>query len=351
MHIDLRRRRQVGGHQHRRPVDDVEADDVLADDVDAVRIVEPVALEQLAVLGVVERGDVVAERVDPDVHHLVGIARHGHAPAVTATGLARDGEILQPLVDEREHLLAAVLRLDQHFVTGDQVAQSILVGGEAEEVVLLVDPLRLGAVDRAALVDQLLRLVEALALDAVEPLVMTGVDVAVGGDHLPQLLRAGRVARVGAGPDEIVSREMQRTAQRLEPRRVAIDEIADGDALALGGLDVGEGVLVGAGEKSGVVAVLAVPAGEHVALDRLQREADVWLAVDVGDRRGDVKALLGHGGPPQDTKTRPVAVRGTRDAIALVVPPWFARASRRWPWSLRLGSPVMSGRGGAVIAR
>ena len=56
----------------------MKAHDVLADHV---QIGRPVAAKFLAVyIGIVDGGDVIGERVDPDIHHMLGIAGDWNAP-------------------------------------------------------------------------------------------------------------------------------------------------------------------------------------------------------------------------------------------------------------------------------
>ena len=103
MAVDLLRQRDPGRHQESRPIDGVEADDVLADQMDVGR---PVALPQLRIVRIAEAGDVVGQRIEPDVHHMIGAARHRHAPVEAG---ARDAEVVEPALDEAQHLVAAAL--------------------------------------------------------------------------------------------------------------------------------------------------------------------------------------------------------------------------------------------------
>ena len=88
--IDLRQR-QSGGHQKCRPVDAVEAGDLLADEVQVGR---PEFLEFGLVCGIIaavaEGGDVVGQRVEPDVDDVLLVAGNGDAPGEAG---AADGEI------------------------------------------------------------------------------------------------------------------------------------------------------------------------------------------------------------------------------------------------------------------
>lgn len=67
----LLRQRQVERHEENRPVDGVETDDVLADEVQVCR---PITLELLggvAVAVITDAGDVVCERVKPNIHDVL----------------------------------------------------------------------------------------------------------------------------------------------------------------------------------------------------------------------------------------------------------------------------------------
>ena len=84
-------------HQEDGPVDGVEAGDVLADDVQLLAAL-PVLLVQLARIAVrvvPETGDIVGERVQPDVDDMAAVKVDGNAPC---EGGARDAQILQPLL-------------------------------------------------------------------------------------------------------------------------------------------------------------------------------------------------------------------------------------------------------------
>ena len=87
--------------------------------------------------GVVQRGEVVAERVPPDVDDLARVTGDRDAPAAGALGAAGDGEVREPAVDEGQDLVAALGRLDADRAVGDEAAQLAGVAGQPEEPVLL----------------------------------------------------------------------------------------------------------------------------------------------------------------------------------------------------------------------
>ena len=75
-------------HQKCRPIHRVEADDVLADDVYVRRPVAPV---RIALVGKADAGDVIGQRIDPDIHHVLGVIGHLDAPVERR---ARDRQVL-----------------------------------------------------------------------------------------------------------------------------------------------------------------------------------------------------------------------------------------------------------------
>ena len=87
MRDDPLRRRQAGRHQERRPVQRVLADDLLADQV---RHGRPEALDARGCRRIVgaeaERGQVVRQRVEPDVHHVLRDRRAPGCPTGTTSG-------------------------------------------------------------------------------------------------------------------------------------------------------------------------------------------------------------------------------------------------------------------------
>ena len=119
-------------HQHNGPVDGVESENILADEVD---VGGPVFFELLAVLSVhVKAGecDVVAQCVDPYVDDVTGRKLNGNAPCEGGAGYA---QILQAGTDEVvEHFVLSGFGLDELGVILDVFFQHGSVLGELEEV-------------------------------------------------------------------------------------------------------------------------------------------------------------------------------------------------------------------------
>ena len=303
MHDDRRRWRSAGREQHRRPGDRVEAHDVLSDDVDPLARLEPVPPVEVVVRTVSEGRDVVRERVVPDVHHLRRIAGHRNAPAARPGDRARNAEIFEPAGDECPRLLMSRLGNHAERARVEQRREPVGVAGEPEEVVVFVDDLGSDVVLGASPVCELVGGDEALAPHAVEATVRTAVDVASRHACFPEAPGAIDVTRIRRRPDEIVVPDVERARERPEDSGVSIDERAHGNARALGGEHVRQAVLVGAGEQADVGAAQPVIARDRVRLHQLEREAEMRLRVDEGNRGRDVDR--GH----RASSRRPAAAR------------------------------------------
>ena len=122
------RQRQIQRHQHDRPDDGVETDDIFPHEVN---IGGPVFFKAFIAFGVAESGDVVGESVQPDIDHMLGIVGYGDAPG---EGSAADADIFQPLLDEVDHFIATGYGLNEIGMGIDIFQQTIGVVAEFEEV-------------------------------------------------------------------------------------------------------------------------------------------------------------------------------------------------------------------------
>ena len=90
-----------------------------------------------ALVGEADGGDVVGQCVDPHIHHVLRVARNRHAPIECGAG---DRQILQPGLDEAHHLVPPLARADELRIGVVMREEPVLIGGEAEEVALLLHP-------------------------------------------------------------------------------------------------------------------------------------------------------------------------------------------------------------------
>src|SRR5438552_10177830 len=148
-----------------------------------------------------ERAQVVDQRVDPDVDHLLGVPRNRHAP-----GLARaaEAEISEAARDEAAGLVVAEVWEHEVGPLVVEAKQLLLECREPEEPVALLDPFGLGPVLEAQPVGgELIFGLELLTADAVQAGVDVLVDVPVVVDLLDELLDEAMMALIGRAYEEV----------------------------------------------------------------------------------------------------------------------------------------------------
>src|ERR1700721_1249560 len=89
-----------------------------------------------AAVGKAGGGDVIRQRVDPDVHDMARIVGHRHAPI---EGRSADREILEAALNESDDFVAVLLRRDELGASLVMRKQELAIGGEPEKVALLLD--------------------------------------------------------------------------------------------------------------------------------------------------------------------------------------------------------------------
>ncbi len=277
----------------------MEADDVLADQVQPLVGTGPETLVVLALVRETEGGDVVAEGVDPHVENVVGFLGNRNPP-LHASSAHR--EVLETLLDDPEDLVLPRLGTDEESIGGDPLLQPLLVGRQPEEEVLLLGPLARQLVVGANVVrrQQLVLVLEALAPRAVPPRVRPLIDrvLPVRGLRRPQarpeLQDASPVLLLG-GADEAVVPDVEPIPEGTEFRRDLVAVLLLGDPpLAGDALDVLP-VLVGAGQEEHVVAREAPGPGQGVGGDRGVGVPHVGDAVHVVDGGCDqVASFVAH---------------------------------------------------------
>ena len=283
----------IHAHQHRGPDDGVEADDLLADEMHIGRPEGLVVAVGIFVVHEAERRRVVEQRVDPDVHDMLGVEVNGDAPLEARAG---DAEILQARVNEVvDHLVDAGAR-QQEVRVDEQVTHAVRVLGQAEEIGLFLGVHNRAAAVGAAAVDELALGPKALAGGAVLADILALVDVALFIHLLEDFLDGGNMVVVG-GADEAVIADVHQLPQILDALGAlddVIDELLRRNTGLLGlQLDL-LAVLVGAGQELDVVALQPLVAGHSVGSDGAVGMADVQLIAGIIDRRCNVEFFLIH---------------------------------------------------------
>ncbi len=160
-------------------------------------------LRKLCLVGGIVRaiangGHVVRQRVQPDVDHVLLIARNWNAPGETA---AADRQVFEAAAYERHDLVTANLRANEPGILFVKLQQLVFKGGQFEVVVLfahrLGDAAAVGTWRAGRYID------EGLVGNAVLSGVVALVDKAAILELRKQLLHAALMALIG-GADEIV---------------------------------------------------------------------------------------------------------------------------------------------------
>mmetsp|Transcript_13021 Transcript_13021/g.35492 ORF Transcript_13021/g.35492 Transcript_13021/m.35492 type:complete len:485 (+) Transcript_13021:1374-2828(+) len=305
VHDDALGQRLAGTHQHRGPDDRMEPTDVLADDV---HVSGPKSAQRLGLVGPIHAADVVAQRIEPDVHD-VRLPIHrifgaGHAPVEAATA---DGEVAHLHATKALEDLAPVLGgLDELLVVLDVLDDSRGVLREPEEKTGFAHLLQRHP--RARVLEVPLRglLVrdEALLPNEVPALVVVEVDVASVLALHPHRPRHLFVLRRGGAHVEVVG-HLEPLVEGLEAQGVSVADVDRRHVLALRGLRDLLAMLVRARHVEDVLAHHAVEAREDIRGERLVGMAHVRPAIAVVDRGGDVipaggrLCVAGHAGRPR----------------------------------------------------
>ena len=247
-------------HQHGGPDDGVEADDLLAHDVDAGPVFLVVII---AVILIAQRGDIVAQGVHPHIDHVLGVKVHGDAPGEAGTGNA---QILQTGVNEvLHHLVDTGTGLEEVSVF-QQIPDTVGIFAQTEEVGFLLGVHNGAAAVGAAAVLQLALRPEGLAGSAVLALIGALVDVALVIHPLEDPLDGLHMVIV-SGADEAVVGDVHQLPQIPDAPGAfhdAVHELLGSDAGLVGLLLDLLAVLVGTGEEHDVLALQPVIPGQGV---------------------------------------------------------------------------------------
>ena len=275
--------RNIHCHQEDRPIDGVEAQNVLTDDVNVSRPIffEVLALLFKALVGVkANGGNVVGQRVKPNVNHVLVVKVNGNTPLKGGTGNAK---ILQTCLEEVVyHFLFAKLGLNEIGVFLDVLHQTVGIFAHFEEVSFFFCLRELATAVGALAVSGLCVGKEGLAGSAVPTLVFALVNVALLVKFLKDLLYSRLVIIVG-GADEIIVANVHFVPQLANFAGYTVNVSLGGNACILGEVFNFLTVLVGSGTKEYVLAAHTLIASNCVRHNSLIGVAKVGLARSVGN--------------------------------------------------------------------
>ncbi len=295
MRPDGRRQRQAGREQERRPEHGVEAQDVLADEVDALgaRVVPEPAVVRVVGRAEAEGGDVVGERVEPDVDDVARVPRKRDPPLHLR---ARDGEVVQPALHERDDLGEPALGPHELGVALVVLEQRRRVLRQAEEDVLLGLPHGRpcrgpGSASRRRAPSPCRRPRSSSSTSPRASRCRSRPAAAMRAIRASTPLPVPRLGRA----DEVVVANLERPVELPVALDDPVGELEGRDPLRRRGLLDVLAVLVGAGQEPRLFAREAAKARDHVRDDRRVDVPDVGQIVDVIDRSGRVERLHAEG--------------------------------------------------------
>src|SRR5215469_3805695 len=101
-----RRQGNAGREEHGRPVNGMEPDDAFSYHMHSLWILHPVVLIERPVIRIIQRSDIVAQGVEPDIHYLLRVSWNWNPPATCPQLRPRDAEILQTASNEAQDLVS-----------------------------------------------------------------------------------------------------------------------------------------------------------------------------------------------------------------------------------------------------
>ena len=220
---------------------------------------------------------------------MLRVDRHGDAPVERR---ARNAEVIEALLDEIDHLVAARHRLDEIRMALDIREDAILIFAHLKEISFFRDFLHGAVAVRAAavLVQLVLRPV-AFARRAVQPFVLAFINVALRVNAAENLLHDTLVALLRRA-DEIIVADVQPLPERLEARDDLIGILNWLYPGLLGLLLDLQPMLIRARQEKHIVAREAVIPRDGIGNRRAIRMTDMQLRTRIIDRRRDIKWLL-----------------------------------------------------------
>jgi hypothetical protein len=322
----LFRQGEAHGFEHDRPIDRMEFENILADDVDVGGpkrnfLLEAGArgertffeAERFGDGGIAIRGgnrDVIHERVEPDIGDISRIERDRNSPG-EARGGACDAEIFEFVVfEEAKDFVTAVGRDDEVRILFDVIDEPGLVFLEFE-VVVLFDQFDDVAVNRVKFtVGQAIFFREERFLaGGIETFVFRFVEMA-GGVELREDRLNDRFVAVFGGANEIVIRELEAGGETFPVLGEVVAVLLRVFALGVGGLLDLLAVFVKAREEKGLSAEGGLDAGDDVRNHLFIGMPEVGLPIYVVDGSGDVEPFRHPGATVKDGTFKSNSLRG-----------------------------------------
>ena len=163
----------------------------------------PPRLKFIFVRAVTRRRDIIQQRIEPDIGHVIGIEGQIDPPAHSRLR-PRDAQVVERFSQKSEDLVLAVFGLDETGVSVDVIDELLLVLAHLEEIILLLDPLHVAELAGVLFLfgD------ETLFGHRIPAFILVGIDVALVVDVLQHFLHNGLMTVFG-GADKVVVPDLE----------------------------------------------------------------------------------------------------------------------------------------------
>ena len=280
--IDHLRQLDAKAHQHDRPDDGMETNDLLAHQMHVCR---PELLEFFRIVDDARRGQVVDQCIKPDIHDMLGVKRYLDAPGKARAG---DAEVFQPALDELDHFIAAGFRLNEARILFHIFHPAIRILGHFEEIRFFTDSLqRTAAVRTGVILIQLIFRPEGFAWHAVPAFILALVNIALIIGALEEHLHDLFMTFLG-GADEVIIGNIELLPQLLEHAYDLIRVLDRRDTGFLCLLLDLLSVLIRSGQEKDIIAVKTLETSHAVSDGCAVCMPDVQLRAGIVNRRGDI---------------------------------------------------------------
>ena len=272
---NLLRQRLAQRHQEDGPVDRMEADDILADQMQVGGPQLLILLAAVSVRIITDSGDVVGQSIQPHINHMSVVKIHRNAPFEGGSGHA---QILQAGQQEVvHHLVLAGHGLDELRMFINMRNQPVRILAHFEKVSLFLRRLHLASAVGALSVHQLGLGPEGFTGRAVKSFIISLINISLIIQPLENLLHLLYV-RLVRGADEFVIGGSHQIPQALHLACHLVHIFLRGYSRLLSlQLDLLT-VLVRSGLEEHIIAVLPLESGDAVRQHGLIGVSDMGLA-------------------------------------------------------------------------
>src|SRR5690606_25836933 len=235
-------------------------------------------------VGVADSRHVVGQRIEPDPRALnVSVTRGYRERNGPLQVGARDGDVFQSTVNQREEFVASGLRLYELRIVSQQVPEELFVARQAEEPVALFGPLKFASgVQNTVSVFDFVLAFEQLTPYTIPAFVGALVKVIRAAlEHMPHECLHSFAMRGVRGANELVVRYAQLRPRGGEPCREIVNELLRSDTMLAGGLRNLLSVFVHSHAEVNVIPGMAVVACDCICATLLAGVPEVRIAVGV----------------------------------------------------------------------